>query len=421
LVKPERRTITRHVGQPAYIVAFERTSMYPRIAGYIRKWNVDIGDSIKKDQVLAELFVPDLEAEYHEKQAQVVRDTANIAVAEQSVSVAESKLESARANAQKAQADVASFQAAVDRWDSEVKRLSKMVDERVIDRQVLDESQKQLKSNIALRSASDAGVKAAEADIVSRQAEVSKARADVEASRATAKVGEATEQRYAALYAYTQLNAPYDGIVVVRNANTGDFVQPAAGDKSAPTAAVGGGEVQGEPIYVVARTDLVRVFVDVPEMDANHVARGTEAHVRVQALDDADFTATVTRSSWALNSQTRTLRAEIDLPNPDARLLPGMYAYAEVVITRADVMTLPLGAIVGQGLQNVCYVYENGKVMKTPVQIGANDGKWIEVAKRQVGGKWVPFDGSEQIVVGALSEVSDGQKVRVATDTSSQK
>ena len=70
--KPDRRTITRQVGQPAFVDAFERTSMYPRVSGYILKWNVNIGDPIKKDQVLAELFVPDLEAEYQQKQAEVV-------------------------------------------------------------------------------------------------------------------------------------------------------------------------------------------------------------------------------------------------------------------------------------------------------------------------------------------------------------
>ena len=151
-----------------------------------------------------------------------------------------------------------------------------MADDRVIDRQVLDESQKQLKSNIASRNAAEAGVYAAEAKswpaVGNRQGPRRPG-----GLAAAAKVGEATEQRYAALYSYTKLTAPYDGIVVVHNANTGDFVQPADGDRSVQFPTSGGGESRGEPIYVVARTDLVRVFVDVPEMDANHVTRGTEA------------------------------------------------------------------------------------------------------------------------------------------------
>ncbi len=69
VVRPESRTIERIVSQPAFINAFEQTSIFPKISGYIQAWTVDIGDRIKKDQVMAELFVPELEAEYQQKQA----------------------------------------------------------------------------------------------------------------------------------------------------------------------------------------------------------------------------------------------------------------------------------------------------------------------------------------------------------------
>ena len=74
---------------------------------------------------------------------------------------------------------------------------------------------------------------------------------------------------------YTSLTATYDGIVVVRNANTGDFVQPAGGDKSVSRHASDLTVGHGALIYVVARTDLIRVYVDVPEIDANNVTVGT--------------------------------------------------------------------------------------------------------------------------------------------------
>ena len=86
----------------------------------------------------------------------------------------------------------------------------------------------------------------------------------------------------AALVGYTHITAPYDGVVVVRNANTGDYVQPGTGDESSTAGAPG--QSCALPLYVVARTDKVRVYVDVPEMDANSVASGTKAKVRVQAL-----------------------------------------------------------------------------------------------------------------------------------------
>ncbi|HTU25521.1 MAG TPA: biotin/lipoyl-binding protein, partial [Pirellulales bacterium] len=284
LVRPQRRNIERTVGQPAFINAYEQTSIYPKIPGYVKQWNVDIGDRIERGLLMADLFVPELDAQLQQQQAEVARDEVMIEVAKQQVEASDKQLQAATAEFERAQADVAKYQSAVDRWESEVERLGKMVDERVVAKQILDESQKQLKSNIAARDAAQAAAKAAQAAALAQGAMLDKARVDVDAARATAKVAEAAEQRYAALVSYTKLTAPYDGVVIVRNANTGDFVQPATGDKSTERDSIDR-NVAGAPIYVVARTDVVRVFVDVPEIDANHVTAGTEARVQIQALD----------------------------------------------------------------------------------------------------------------------------------------
>ena len=89
---------------------------------------------------------------------------------------------------------------------------------------------------------------------------------------------------------------------------------------------------QAAPIYVVDRTDIVRIYVDVPERDANFIHIGSEARVKLWAYRDEWIPATVTRLSWALNIHSRTMRAEIDLPNPNSQILPGMYAYGKVVV-----------------------------------------------------------------------------------------
>ena len=413
LTRPQRRTITRHVGQPAFVNAFEQTAMYPKIAGYIKVWNVDIGDRLEKDQVLADLFVPELESQYEEKQAELARDQVLIEVAQQLVEVAQSRFQASTADVERAKADVGNYQSAVDRWESEVKRLTGMVAQGVIAKQILDESQKQLKSNLASRDAALASVVSVQADEASRRADLGKARADVDAARARTKVSEAVERRYAALVSYMKLTSPYDGVVVIRNANTGDFVQPASGDKSTDRDTMRLSAGQSEPIYVVARVDLVRIFVDVPEMFADYVREGTEARVQLQALNDEEFRGTVARTSWSLNVQTRTLRAEIDLENAEAKILPGMYAFAEVLITRDKVMSVPLAATVELGNQNCCYLFASGKAVKTPIETGLNDGKWVEVFKKQVDGEWISFDGQEQVILGDLAEISGGQKVKV--------
>ena len=135
---------------------------------------------------------------------------------------------------------------------------------------------------------------------------------------------------------------------------------------------------------MVDRTDIVRIFVDIPEQDANYVHIGTKATVLAKAYRDQPIPGTVTRTSWALNVKSRTLRAEIDLPNPDSQLLPGMYAYAKVIIERPGVRALPLAALTHSGEKTFCWKYENGKAVRTEIQTGVSDGEWIEVTNRQL-------------------------------------
>jgi HlyD family secretion protein len=415
------RSISRTVGQPGFVYAYEQTAIYAKVAGYIKKWSVDIGDPIKKDQEIATLFVPELEAELLQKRAQVEMDETQILVAERMVEVATNNVKVAAAQIDEAKAGVNKFQASVDRWESEVKRLSGLSDQGVVDKQVLSESSKQLKADTAARDAAKSTVVASQATELARKSDLDKARADVVAARAKAQVSKEDAKRVAALVGYTHILAPYDGIVVNRNVNTGDYIQPGSGDQSVSTVAPGQSSAHA-PIYIVARTDKIRVYVDVPEMEANSVSRGTKASVRVQALKDEEISAEVTRTSWSLNRETRTLRAEIDLPNTGSRLLPGMYAYAKVFIEHTNVRALPLASVVELGNQNCCFVYQDGKAVQTPVQIGLSDGKWIEVAKKLVKGMWTDFTGQEEIIVGELSDLTDGQKVKVIKETlSSQK
>jgi HlyD family secretion protein len=420
LVKPERRDLHREVGQPGYIYAYEQTSLYPKVAGYIEQWTVDIGDLIKKGQLMTHIYVPELHARHREKKADLALDEVRVHLAEQMVDVAKANLEVAAAEVKEALAEVGKYQASVDRWQSEVKRLSGVKD--VVDVQILEEAKKRLKADLASRAAAEAAVTAALAREQARKVDLEKAKVEVEAARAQVTVDQAAVEHLAALVSYTLMHAPYDGIVVVRNANTGDYVEPRYGDESAPLGGIRSEtRERGTPIYVVARTDIVRVYVDVPEMEASYIDRGTKARVRIQALNDEEIEGTVTRTSWALNVQSRTLRVEIDLPNKDARMRPGMYAYGLVDIVRRNVLTAPLAAVIEIGNENTVYLHKDGKAIRTPVQIGINDGKYVELFRKKVKGKWEPFTGEEEIILGDLPELRDGEKVRVSQEKEAEK
>ena len=124
LIQPQVRNLVRVVGQPSFIEAYERTSIFPKLAGYIQEWKVNIGDKVKKDQVLATLFIPELVEEHGTKGATVVLDRERIALAKKVVEVATADVKAAKARVEEAQAEVARYKAEVERWDSEVKRLA---------------------------------------------------------------------------------------------------------------------------------------------------------------------------------------------------------------------------------------------------------------------------------------------------------
>jgi RND family efflux transporter MFP subunit len=229
------------------------------------------------------------------------------------------------------------------------------------------------------------------------------------------RAAEADRRRQADLVGYAALTAPYEGVVTQRNINTKQFVQPATG-------------AQGDVLYVVERTDIVRIFVSVPETDAEWVHIGTPAIVRVQALQGQEFKAKVTRTAWSLNKVTRTLLTEIDIENPELpkggrRLRPGMYAYATVNAEWRDVLTLPASAVVTEGDVNMgyksfCYLVEGGRLKRTQIEIGAENDQLVEVLKKQVpaisageGPRWEAFTGTEEVVQSDLSGLKDGQAV----------
>jgi HlyD family secretion protein len=424
IIQPLDRKIVRVVGQPSFIESYERTSIFPKPTAYIQNWIVDIGDKVKKVDVLATLFAPELVEELETKKAAVVLDREKIALAKEVVEVAKAEVVAAEARLQEAETILDKYEAEVDRWDTEVKRLERQVARGVVNSQVLFESANQLKSSIAARDKAKATIRRTQAELVAARARLGKAEVEVRVAEAALQVAE-NEEKYAQAWVdYLTLTAPFDGVVSVRNANTFDFVLPTTGD---PTAFYLSPDISPKsaaaPIYVVDRLDIVRIFVDIPERDANFVTVGTKATVLARAFRDTELPAKVTRVSWALNMKSRTLRAEVDLPNTDSQLLPGMYAYVKVIIERPHVQALPLDALVYSGDQTFCWLNQGGKAVRTELETGISDDRWIEVTNRRPpvdpeapadSVPWTPIDGTEQVMLGDLSGLADGAPVEVA-------
>ncbi len=371
--------------------AFETTALYANVQGYVKSWAVNIGAAVKKGQVLAELSVPELEAELRQKRAEVEQAAAKHKQAGAAVKVAEANVAGARAKLDEVRAGVSRAQADIARWQAEYKRVEQLFHERAQTGSLLDETQNKLRSSEATKDEVDAQVKTAEVGVVQSQAALDQAHSDLGAAAATIDVAREDARRVEALLGYTRIEAPFDGIVTRRNVDTGQLTQPGA---------------TGEPLFIVARSDVVTITVGIPEAFAAALNPGDRAEVKLQAMNGRTVEGKVSRITWALDPKTRTIAAEIDLPNPGGTLLPGLYAYATVIVEEhPDVLTIPTTAVVKEKDQSYCVAVVGGKAVRRPIETGLNDGARTEV----VSG----LESDEVVVKANAASLADGQPVEV--------
>jgi HlyD family secretion protein len=395
---PERHALRHTVEQPGHIHAFAETPLLAKIPGFVKVVNVDIGDRVAAGQVLAELAVPELEEELKQKQATVTQAAAEVEQARKLLAAAEAHVKSAEAAVVEAAAARTRAVANYERWQSESARMDVMAARGVVDTQTRDETRNQFRAAEAAKAEVEAKVRSAEAGKVESEARRDKSKADVDVAVAKEAVIRADEGRTRAMLGYTKFPAPFDGVVTARNVDVGHLLQP-----SGTTS----------PLFVVTRTDPVRIFVDVPEADAALIRDKAAATVRVQALKGRAFAGEVTRTAWALDPKSRTLKTEIDLPNPDGLLRPGMYAYAAVTVVLPEAWTLPAAAVVRQGDATFAFTVRDGKAARVPVQTGFSDGTRVELLKWRPGQTWEEPTKSAAFVLKATG-LSDGQAVTVA-------
>jgi RND family efflux transporter MFP subunit len=389
VVRPERQTVRRSVGEPGQLQPYETTAIHAKIPGYVKQWNVNIGAAVKKGQVLAELSVPELEAELRQKRAAVEQALARWKQTEAAVEVAEANVAGAQAKLEEARAGVGRAQSDLARWQSEYQRVEGLFQARAQTGSLLDETRNKLRSSEASSQEVQAQVKTAEVALTQSRAALDQAHSDVAVAGAAIDVAREDARRVEALCGYTRIEAPYDGIITQRNLDTGQLTR--VGNDS-------------EPLFVLVRSDVVTIAMDVPEAFAAEVEPGDRATVAIQAMKGRTVEGKVSRTSWALEPKTRTLRIEIDIPNPGGTLRPGLYAYASLVAEEhPDVLTIPASAVVREQEQTFCVLVLDGKAVRRPVELGLSDGTRTEIV--------TGLDGSETVVKAFAASLTDGQHV----------
>jgi len=410
---PRRQALHWTVEQPATLTAFETTPVAAKIAGYVKAIApdkragvnavIDIGSIVEKGQALATLEVPELEAEAVQKKAVVDQAQAELEQVRKDVAVADAQVTAAETMVTEAKAGTARAAAEFDRWKTELAQSDDLVAKKVIDAQSRAVVFKQYLAAEASKKEADARVATANATVGERKAMRLKVDADVLAASAKVRVADAAVKEVEARVGYMTITAPFDGIVTARNVHTRHFVQPPTGG-------------MGQPLFVVARLDIVRIFVDVPESSAAKAVPGAKVLVRIPALGNAELPATVTRTAGVVQPDTRMLRAEIDLPNEKRTLQPGLYAFVRMEAEAADAMLLPAACVLAADETNYVYLVEDGKAVKYRVQVGRTEGTNIQVLGRRrataTNGDWIPFTGSERAVAGNLGALTDGADVK---------
>ena len=327
---------TMSIVWPGSTQAFAVAEIYARATGYIDKRNVDIGDRVKRGELLVELAVPELDDQISQNEA--TRNQLQAA------------LDQAQANLKLAQVT----------WD----RDHPLVNEGW-------ETQQQGTIDVQTLKAGDAAVGVARANVAAQEKLL-------------------TTLRQNRNYAF--VTAPFDGVITQRNVDVGSLVQ--------------GNANTGTFMFEVMQRDVIRVFVYVPQDAAFGVAPGVDAIVRVPEIPNREFPGKVTRTADALQSGTRTLLTEIDIPNPDDALPPGVYCTVELKIPRkTPSLIVPAEAIVfdRNGLSVV--VVEDGVAHVHTVTVARDFGTTVAVS---AGVK----DG-DQVILNPPVDLTDGHKVKV--------
>jgi HlyD family secretion protein len=401
VVKPTQGGVERWVKRPGTVHPYQYAKLYTKVSGYLEKQKVDIGSKVEEGELLAQLFAPELEADVRKAESDLTKAKAHVEVAKAHVTASKAELEQAQDKYAQAQADVQSAHAMTTLRTQEYKRINTLVGQGAVTQELADEKTEARRAAEATERSSEKAVTTAKSGIAAAEAHVTQANAELDDAKAQVKVSQAILDRARSYQQYTQIRSPYTGIVTQRGYHDGDFIRDSAN-----------GGANSTPVLTVARTDLMRVVVWVPDPDVADTHAGLPATVEIDALSDQAFHAKVARTAGAEDPASRTMRTEIDLPNPDDLLKDGMYGNVSIDLGPSKKgVTIPAAALHGsskEGEQTV-YVVRDGHAHSIAVKVGRNDGIHAEVL--------AGLHLDDEVVLQHSTGLSDGAPVEVIDDT----
>jgi RND family efflux transporter MFP subunit len=352
-----RMSLANQLTVAGEFVPYEEVELHAKVAGYIRKMNVDIGDKVHAGEVLATLDVPEL-------QAQVVGAGAGVAQAREQIARAKSEVA-------RAVADHVALHSNAQRLADASKAQPGLIAEQELDN-----------ANAKDQAAEEA---------------VNAAKSALAATEQALGVSQATQSQMTTMADYSRIVAPFDGVVTWRYADPGALIQ--AGTSNAASA----------PVVKIAQVSVLRLRIPVPESLANFVHDGDTVLITVGTMHKT-INGTVARSTEALDPSTRTMQVEVDVPNKDGSLTPGMYAQVVLNISRAgDALAVPVTALDATSTQPWLYVVDStNHVVKRNVVTGITTANRVEITSGLQAG--------EQVISTGLAQFTPGEHVQPKAD-----
>lgn len=348
----KRQPVATTLSVAGEFLPYQEVEIHAKVAGYIKHIGVDIGDHVHTGETLAVLEIPELNAQ--------------VQGADASVRHSQEEITRARNEVARDEADHAALHAASERLQKAAAARPGLVAQQEID------------DAIAKDRASEAQVDAAKSSLAAAQQQLD--------------VSKAGRSQVSAMWDYSHITAPFDGVVTWRYADTGALVQAGTSNASA------------QPVVKLAEIDVLRLRVPVPESLAAQIHDGSLADVTVQATKE-HFPAKVTRFTDSLDRSTRTMQVEFDIPNKDLHLAPGMYADVVLQVrNKQNALTIPVEALMRNNDQpSVLVLDSQNHVTTRPIQTGIQEPSRVEVVSGLKEG--------DRVVVGNLTSFHDGEVV----------
>jgi RND family efflux transporter MFP subunit len=384
---------SRETVLPGSVEAIIATGIYARTNGYIHNLNADIGDHVASGQVLADIETPELDDGVKETKALVLTTIATKAQMRANLDKAKADLQTSIAALAQAKANLLERQSTEKFAAISNTRWRSLVKQGAVSSQDADEKETAYKTSQALTIAAEENIHSAESQVAAAKERVNAELANLNMSVANIDAARARQGISSTQQGFNKIVAPFSGVITERSIDRGTLI-------------TSGSEDSKLPLFKLARIDVVKVFVDVPQYASSNIKIGQQVKVNLKEFPGKTFLGKIERTSFALDANARTLKTEIHIPNPDSILAPGMYADVTFSIPRpAHIFLIPTNALLTKAEGPQVVIASGDTIQYRKVQVGDDLGKEVEI----VSG----LSGSEDVVMNPKDSLCDGTKVKI--------